>query len=149
MGLEGSLRHAAEPPPGLGLDAVVAMVNLDMLGTYDATGRVAGLGTFAGTPGRAILDVVLAGHPDLDVRLGRAAPDDDSDFDVFCEAGIPYVYFETADPACYHEACDDAARLDLPHLAELTSVLHDVVVGLGDDPSDLAATRAAVGCGGP
>jgi hypothetical protein len=146
-GLYGSIHYVAHPPAGLPMADVVYMVNLDMLGTYDVVSGVDAFGTFAGTPGRAILEEILVDHPDLAVALGVASPDDDSDYDAFCEAAIPYVYFETFDPPCWHKACDDAARMDYEHMAELVSVLHRVVVGLADSDIDLAASRAETGCG--
>ncbi|HEY8142763.1 MAG TPA: M28 family peptidase [Kofleriaceae bacterium] len=149
IGLLGSIHYAAHPPAGLAMEHVVYMVNLDMLGTYDVADGVDGFGTFAGTPGRAILEEILVDHPGLDVALGVASPDDDSDYDPFCEAAIPYVYFETFDPPCWHEACDDVGRMDFAHMSELVHVLHAVVIGLASTDTDLQAARAEVGCGAP
>lgn len=145
-GLEGARHLAVSPPPGLAMDDVVYMVNLDMLGTYDVAGGVDGYGTLPGTPGRRVVEDVLASHPQLEVTLGVSAPDDGSDQDPFCESGIPYVYFETWDEPCWHEACDDAARMDYAHMSQITRVLHGVVIGLADTDMDLRAARDELGC---
>lgn len=145
-GLEGALHYVNNPPSGLPMSDVVYMVNLDMLATYDVIGSVDAFGTHVGTPGRELLDATLRTHPDLVVNLGLISPVEDSDYDPFCALGIPHVYFETFDPPCWHEACDDASRIDAPHLAELSEVLHGVVVGLANTTIDLAAARTTVGC---
>jgi hypothetical protein len=145
-GLEGSVFYVANPPAELPMSKVVYMVNLDMLGTYDVAGGVDAFGSFAGTPGRELLDALLTSHADLAVNLGIASPEGDSDYDPFCDLGIPYVYFETFDDPCWHEACDDADRIDAPHLAELSMILYDVVVGLANRSTDLLAVRDMIGC---
>lgn len=143
-GLTGSAHFVANPPPGLSINNIVYMVNLDMLGTYNNSQNIHAYGTFAGTPGRLLVDQLLAAHPQLAVTRGIAA-EEDSDYDAFCKANIPYVYFETEDD-CWHEPCDDAERLDYAKLAEITGILHDVVVGLGDSTTDLVMAKQQFGC---
>ena len=141
----GSEHYAAHPPDGLPVDDVVYMVDADMLGTYPSEGKLVAYGTLADTPARLLLDELLA-TSDLAVDLGEAAGVDDSDFQAFCDRGVPYVYFETWDAECYHRPCDDADRLDYPRMSQIAALLADVLTGLADGDRDLAAARGAAPC---
>lgn len=141
----GSEFYAAHPPDGLPVEDVVYMVNADMLGTYPSEGQVVAYGSLPDTPARLLLDD-LASASDLDVRLGNRADNDSSDFQAFCDRGVPYVYFETWDRDCYHRPCDDADRLDYPHMSSIGALLSQVLVGLADGDGDLAAARGAAPC---
>ncbi|HEY8146017.1 MAG TPA: M28 family peptidase [Kofleriaceae bacterium] len=141
----GSEHYAAHPPDGLPVEDVVYMVNADMLGTYPSEGQVVAYGSLPDTPARLLLDD-LAPASDLDVRLGNRADNDSSDFQAFCDLGVPYIYFETWDRECYHRPCDDADRLDYPHMSAIGALLSEVLVGLADGDGDLAAARGAAPC---
>lgn len=141
----GSEHYAAQPPDGLPVENVVYMVNADMLGTYPSEGQVVAYGSLPDTPARLLLDDFVEGS-DLDVRLGNRADNDSSDFQAFCDRGVPYVYFETWDRECYHRPCDDADGLDYPHMSSIGSLLSDVLAGLADSDDDLAAARGAAPC---
>lgn len=141
----GSEFYAAHPPDGLPVEDVVYVVNADMLGTYPSEGQVVAYGTLADTPARLLLDD-LAPASELDVRLGNRADNDSSDFQAFCDRGVPYVYFETWDRECYHRPCDDADRLDYPHMSAIGALFSQVLVGLADGDADLAAARGAAPC---
>ena len=141
----GSEYYAAHPPDGLPVDDVVYMLDADMLGTYPSEGKLVAYGTLADTPARLLLDDLLAGS-DLTVELGERAGVDDSDFQAFCDRGVPYVYFETWDDECYHRPCDDADRLDYPRMSQIGALLADVLVGLADGDRDLAAGRGSAPC---
>jgi hypothetical protein len=141
----GSEYYAAHPPVGLPVEDVVYMVNADMLGTYPSEGQVVAYGTLADTPARLLLDELVT-ESGLTVDLGNRAGVDDSDFQAFCDRGVPYVYFETWDRECYHRPCDDADDLDYPHMSSIAALLSDVLVGLADGDVDLAAARGAAPC---
>ena len=145
-GLEGAYHFTTNPPAEFPLADVVYMINLDMLGTYDVVGGVDAFGTFAGTPGREILEALLQDLPELNAVLGVASPEGDSDYDPFCAEGIPYVYFETFDPPCWHEPCDDPPRMDYPHMSQLARLKYELAVALANSDTDLAAARAELGC---
>jgi Zn-dependent M28 family amino/carboxypeptidase len=141
-GLLGSAELAAHPPAAAPLDRVVLVVNLDMIGSYAARDVVYAFGTFAGSPARAALarrtpglHVVLGGHSD---RGDQAA---------FCARGIPYAFFWTPDPRCYHERCDTADRVDTAHLAAIAERAGDLVEALADGATDLAEAKRRHGCG--
>jgi hypothetical protein len=69
------------------------------------------------------------------------------DHTPFCNLDIPYVFFWTPDPRCYHRRCDVAARVDIRHLAAIARLGGDLVTRLADGDTDLAAARARHGCG--
>ena len=116
-----------------------------MLGTYPSEGKLVAYGTLADTPARLLLDELLAGS-DLTVELGESAGVDDSDFQAFCDRGIPYVYFETWDEECYHQPCDDIDKLDYPSMSAVSALLADLVIGLADGDGDLVAARGRAPC---
>jgi Zn-dependent M28 family amino/carboxypeptidase len=125
---------------------VVYDVNLDMVGSYASTGAVHAMGTFRGLPATAIVQTLAAGRPALHVGIGGRGVG--SDHEAFCRAGVPYVFFWTPDRRCYHARCDTVARLDAAHLATIASLAGDLVSRLADAPTDLAASRARLGCRG-
>jgi hypothetical protein len=143
-GLNGSRYFVDHPPAALPLERVVYMVNLDMVGTYNAKKRMAAYGSFPGTYGRFLLDQILPSYDDLTVKLGGSSTR--SDHAPFCAAGVPYLFFFTADPPCYHRTCDTADRIDYAHLARIARLTTTVVSHLATEP-DLLAQRDRIGCG--
>lgn len=131
--------------PTIDLDKVVEYINLDMVGSYRSRGFVAAMGTFAKLPARAVLEHAMKSYPKLSVGLGGRA--ERSDHEAFCKQGIPYVFFWTPDARCYHETCDTAANLDTKHMAQIAHLAGDLVQGLADTETDLAASRDKRGCG--
>jgi hypothetical protein len=129
---EGSEYYVDHAPAALAMNRVTYMIDLDMVGTYQQAGEVSVYGANAGTPGRTILDG-LAGIHGLDLAHEGNAGTDDSDFQAFADLGIRYVYFETWDDACYHQPCDDAARIDYAGMASIARLSRDLVVALASD----------------
>lgn len=135
-GSEGSAAFLEAPPDGVDPSDIVYNVNLDMVGTYDQTGTVDALGTMPGTYGREVLDDLVGAFPERDVGLGD--PSDLSDNATFCAEGVPYVFFWTDDPDCYHQTCDTADRIDYDSLAWIAVLTGDLVAALADTDEDLA-----------
>jgi hypothetical protein len=123
-GFEGSYAYIEAPDGDPGPADVVYNLNLDMIGSYDQKGIVYALGAVQGTLAR---DLLAATDTDLDVGLDDVS--DQSDNAVFCEAGVPYVFFWTADPACYHKKCDTIDKIDADGLVSISELVH----GLADD----------------
>jgi hypothetical protein len=144
-GLNGSRHLVAHPPAALPIDRVVYMINLDMVGTYDAKDRVAAYGSFPGLRGRALVEELAPAYPDLTIKLGGSSGR--SDHAPFCAVGVPYLFFFTADPPCYHRTCDTADRIDYRNLARIASLADELAHRLADDDTDLLAARARTGCG--
>lgn len=135
-GFEGSAAFMDAPPLEVDPSDIVYNVNLDMVGTYDQTGTVDALGTMPGTYGREVLDGLVDAFPDLDVGLGDTS--DMSDNVTFCAEGVPYVFFWTEDPDCYHEICDTADRIDYDALLSIAGLTSELVAALADTDEDLA-----------
>jgi len=136
---EGSAHWVEQPPTKLPLENVVYMVNMDMVGTYPLEGRVDAYGSFQGTAARVLLDELAGDHPGLTLQLDIEADEGSSDFQAFFDEGVPYIYFETWDEDCYHSPCDDADHLDYPSMSDLSALAFEVLLGLADSPSALAA----------
>jgi aminopeptidase N len=144
--LDGSYHFVdVTPPTGVPIDDIVHMVNLDMVGTYAVTGNVDVFGTYPGTPGLTVFQDLVDDYPSLEFSLGQSGGGW-SDYDDFCEVGIPYIYFETWDTECYHQPCDDADRIDYVNLSTIARLASDIVTALADTDMDLVAARENVGC---
>lgn len=112
---------------------VVYNVNMDMIGSYDEEGIVYALGAVEGT---AAHDLLAAADTDLEVGLEDIS--DQSDNVVFCEVGVPYVFFWTSDHPCYHKKCDTADRIDGARLVDIAELVFDLADTLGRSTEDLA-----------
>jgi len=118
-------------------EKVVHYVNLDMIGGYRYHSNVNVLGTYAGSPARAIVDRLAPSFPGLVIEVGD--PGSSSDHVTFCENGIPYAFFWTQDD-CYHKPCDTADAIDYEHLAPILRLATGLVMGLATE-GDLATAR--------
>lgn len=112
-GLLGSRAWVENPPVDIG--AVVANINLDMVGRT-APDTVIGIGqeytTLAGD-----IDAILAAHPDLGLNvILDPVPEENyffrSDQLPFIQRGIPAVFFTTGDHEDYHARSDEPAAID-------------------------------------
>ena len=146
-GMVGSYFFAAKPATALPVGKIVQFINLDMVGTHAARGYVAALGTFKGLAATRTLAKLDDAFPKLTVAMGGRARG--SDFEPFCKAGVPYVFFWTPDPRCYHETCDTARRLDYARMADIAKLAGALAQTMADTTDDLGALRASKGCGLP
>lgn len=142
LGLLGSQHFVAHLPAALPADRIVQYVNLDMIGSYSARKKVHAFGAFAKRPARTVLASLR--HPGLTVSLGGHSTR--GDHASFCDLGIPYVFFWTSDPRCYHRRCDVVERVDVRHTAAIASLAGALTATLADGDTDLAAARARHGC---
>lgn len=140
-GFEGSDYLMRHPPSGLDRAQIVYNVNMDMVGSYTASETLFAFGTFAGTRGRAVLSSQLDERPDLDVSMGEGT--EESDNFSFCDRDIPYVFFWTDDPECYHRRCDTSSRIDFEAMSEIVPLMGEVALELANSAEDLADA----GCG--
>jgi hypothetical protein len=147
QGLIGSQYFVAHPPAKVPLGKVVQYINLDMLGSHGAKKAVYAFGAFPKLPARALLQTLAKGYPKINVGIGGHSVR--GDHFGFCKQGIPYVFLWTPDPKCYHETCDTADRIDYTGFAAIAALAGDLVSGLADSATDLAAVRAKRGCGNP
>ena len=134
-GFEGSEAFVTASASEISPADVVFNLNLDMVGSYDQTGIVYALGTMAGTPGRRAIDALVDDYPSLNIGLGDWS--NESDNVTFCRRGVPYLFFWTEDPECYHMECDTEDRIDYVHLVEIAGLTGALVASLGDTEDDL------------
>jgi hypothetical protein len=146
IGLLGS-KHFVDNPT-IPLDAIVAMLNMDMIGrlnrdTIDNMLEVQGLGT--GDSLRAIVDRRAEDYnfkfiPD-DSALGP------SDHAPFYRAGIPALFFHTGLHPDYHAPGDDVEKVNASGGAEVTALVAAValdVIALAEPPQYVVVDRPAV-----
>lgn len=145
LGMLGSYHLAAHPPEGLPNDKVVQFINLDMIGTHSARGFVAAMGSLPKLASRPILDKLARKFPKISVAAGGRARG--SDYEPLCKQGVPYVFFWTPDPKCYHETCDTADRLDYRAMADIAALAGALTIEMANTDRDLAAARAKYHCG--
>jgi len=119
---EGSEYFVDHPPAALAMTKVRYMIDFDMVGTYKLANELTVYGAAAGSTGRQALDALAPSYPELITRHAGNADSDASDFQAFADLGKPYVYFETWDDACYHQPCDDAARIDYASMAKIARI---------------------------
>ena len=139
----GSRFFAEHPPASVPPDKVVEYINIDMVGSYNAKKAVYAFGAGKG-PAHDVLAKLTKGHK---LNVGMGGSSDRGDQYYLCEQGIPYVFFWTPDPRCYHEKCDTADKLDYPHLAEIAQIAGDLARGLADSDEDLLKARSRAACG--
>ena len=144
-GMIGSGYYAKQLASTLPIGNVVQFVELDMVGSHNSDDLVAAMGAFKGFGARTLLDKHLKEFPKIHVSAGGKARG--SDFQPFCELGVPYTFFWTPDHRCYHERCDTIDHIDLPHMLDITKLAGMLVRDLGDTDLDLAGLRAHKGCG--
>jgi len=109
-GLRGSTYFTQNPPTGLSLDDLTAMVNLDMVGRLRGN-KVSALGGTSAAEWDSILPP-LCDH----LRLGCTLSGDGygpSDQTPFYAAGVPVLHFFTGAHGDYHKPSDDTELLNL------------------------------------
>jgi hypothetical protein len=145
LGMLGSYHLAANPPEGVTNAKIVQFINLDMVGTHAGRKLVAAMGAFPKFAARAPLEQLAKKFPKLNVSIGGRSRG--SDYEPYCKQGIPFVFFWTPDPKCYHELCDTADRLDYPAMVDITKLAGALTETLADSTDDLLAARTKRKCG--
>lgn len=137
-GFEGSYYLMHHVPPEIERDKIVYNVNMDMVGTYIDSETLYIFGAYSGTPGRDAIKAHKDAYPRLDLSMGEGSTE--SDNWSFCDRDIPYVFFWTEDPDCYHRRCDTSARIDFDGMTEIVPLIGDVSLELANSSEDLAKT---------
>ncbi len=145
QGMVGSSFYVKHPSASLPIAKVVQVINLDMVGSYNSKKYVAAMGTFAGMPSRKLLAKLRDAYK---IKVGVGGRARGSDYEPFCDVGIPYVFFWTPDARCYHEQCDKAAAIDLPHTADIAALAGDLTWAMSETDTDLMASRKKLRCYG-
>jgi Zn-dependent M28 family amino/carboxypeptidase len=145
QGMVGSSFYVKHPSPALPIAKVVQVINLDMVGSYNSKKYVAAMGTFTGMPSRKLLGKLDDAYK---IKVGVGGRARGSDYEPFCDVGIPYVFFWTPDARCYHESCDTAEAIDLPHTADIAALAGDLTWAMSETDIDLMASRKKLRCYG-
>ncbi len=129
MGLIGSREWVKKPT--VPLERVVAMMNLDMIGrSRDRYVFVGGLNT-AETWLDRFREVAKPFEMDLELNGGGRGP---SDHASFYDAGIPALFFFTAEHGEYHTPDDDTERLNLAGETEILRVAYRMAKSIANGP---------------
>lgn len=145
LGMLGSYHLAANPPAGLPNDKVVQFINIDMVGTHSGRKYVAAMGALPKLASRKPLEKLAKQYPRLNVGIGGRARG--SDYEPYCKKGVPYVFFWTPDPKCYHQKCDTADKLDYPRMVDIAMLAGALTETLADSDEDLLSARTKLRCG--
>ncbi|MFQ5461067.1 MAG: M20/M25/M40 family metallo-hydrolase [Phycisphaerae bacterium] len=129
LGLLGS-KHFVEDAP-ISLSAIVAMINLDMIGRMDPASEanmlgIQGIGTAAGFVSLVGTRAKQAGVPFLPEPSARGP----SDHASFYRAGIPALFFFTGLHEDYHAPGDDTEKIHFQDAVQVTKLVCRVVFDL-------------------
>ncbi len=130
-GLLGAARFLADPP--VPLEAMVAMVNLDMVGR-SVQRRVEVVGSHSASGLRRLAERAAEG---LDLHLDFESEElfHRSDQAPFYFAGIPILFFNTSEHVDYHRPSDTWDKLEYTTLSDIGVLVRRVVGWLGSlDP---------------
>ena len=130
LGLIGSSVFMLAPPIPIG--AMVAMVNLDMVGRLER-GRLQLFGLESSRQWGRVIDGANAGEPIPLARNPSPLPDGAaSDHIPFFRAGVPVVHLFTGLHGQYHTKDDTADRIDFDGLVRIVEFTERLVRLLGD-----------------
>jgi hypothetical protein len=136
LGTLGSSHFVKNPAPGL--DRIVAMANLDMVGRLrDETLDVHGVGT---SPAWRALVEEASRETGLKLRMheGGYGP---SDHAPFYAAGLPVFFVFTGAHEDYHRPTDTADRVNALGLVRIVDLVEGVVRAAAEAPQRLAFVR--------
>ena len=126
-GLLGSHRATREPPPGATPGALVAMLNMDMVGRL-RDNRVAVMGSNSAAEWDAIVNPICA-----DLAIGCRLGGDGygpSDQTPFYAAGVPVLHFFTGAHNDYHRPSDDSIHINAAGGAKIAELVGELTMTL-------------------
>lgn len=139
-GLRGSTFFTQQPPVGLAMDELVAMLNLDMVGRMRGN-RVSALGAGSAEEWADIVSPLCE-----QVRIGCDLGGDGygpSDQTPFFAAGVPVLHFFTGSHSDYHLPSDDAWRLNYGGVTRIGDLVAEVALAVGRRPQELTYVAAS------
>lgn len=126
-GLLGSHRVTRDPPPGMTPDALVAMLNMDMVGRL-RNNRVAVIGSNSAAEWDAIVGPLCA-ELAITCQLGGDGYGP-SDQTPFYAAGVPVLHFFTGAHDDYHRPSDDSIRINAAGGAKIAQLVSELTLTL-------------------
>lgn len=128
LGLVGSKHFVDHPPPGVGKQEIVGMINLDMVGRLRGEGLlVAGTDT---APEWKSMAEPACQSARVDCRFQEHGGFGPSDHSSFYAERIPVLYFFTGSHDEYHKTSDDAALINAAGGAHTALIAADVAARL-------------------
>lgn len=127
MGLLGSTHFTREPPPGIDMAQIYAMLNLDMVGRLREN-RLVVLGSQTAAEWDALLEPVCQ-KSGLECRTSGDGfgPSDQTSFYA---SGVPVLHFFTGAHSDYHKPSDSVDRLNLTGAAAVSAIVSGVLTEL-------------------
>jgi Tol biopolymer transport system component len=141
-GVLGSTHFTRQPPAGLKLDDVVAMVNLDMVGRM-RDDHLDVLGARSALEWPPLVEAACAASR-VSCTIGGGDGLGPSDQMPFYMAGAPVVHLFTGVHADYHKPSDAPAAINAAGAGAVARVGADLVVAAGARPGRLTYQKLAV-----
>lgn len=139
-GLRGSTHWTRNPPAGVAMDDLVAMLNLDMVGRLRGN-RVSALGASSAAEWNDIVEP-LCETVGLECHLGGDGYGP-SDQTPFFAAGVPVLHFFTGSHGDYHRPSDDTGRINFGGLRHIADLVAEVALAVGRRGEDLTYVASA------
>ncbi len=130
-GVLGSSHFVKEPPPGLAMGDVVAMLNMDMVGRM----RQNSLTVLGGGSGAEWPSLVGPACQRAGVRCTVGGSGyGPSDQTPFYAAGVPVLHFFTGAHEDYHKTSDDTDRINAAGAGQTATIVADVATQTANRP---------------
>ena len=139
-GLRGSTFFTQQPPEGLAMGDVMAMLNLDMVGRLRRN-RVSALGAGSAQEWNDILPP-LCDQARIECELGGDGYGP-SDQTPFFAAGVPVLHFFTGSHGEYHRPEDDTELLNFGGLVRIGDVVAETALAVASRQEPLTYVSAA------
>ncbi len=124
-GLRGSTHFTLEPPPGLEMGELAAMINLDMIGRLRGN-RVSAMGAGSAEEWADLLPAACE-RAGLGCALGGDGYGP-SDQTPFYAAGVPVLHLFTGAHEDYHKPSDDSSKINAAGAAQIASLAADLAL---------------------
>ncbi len=126
-GLIGSSRFVREPPPGLAIVDVVAMLNMDMVGRMRGNQLSVLGGESAAEWAELVEPACAAAKVGCNLSGSGYGPSDQT---AFYAAGVPVLHFFTGAHVDYHKTSDDSDRINAAGAARTAGIVAEVAAGM-------------------
>ncbi len=139
-GILGSTHLTRAPTPGLDVPALVAMINMDMVGRMQGN-RLSVLGAESAAEWRELVPPLCL-EAKLDCSLGGDGYGP-SDQTPFYAAGVPVLHFFTGVHDDYHKPSDDTGRINAAGGAQVATLAAEVAAALAGRSGKLTYKQVA------
>jgi hypothetical protein len=139
-GIVGSSYFVKNPPPGLAIDQVAAMLNMDMVGRLRSN-RLSVLGGKSGAEWPELVSAACGrARVTCTVDGSGYGPSDQT---PFYAAGVPVLHFFTGAHTDYHKTTDDAGAINAAGIARTAEIVADVATSVAVRPARITYVKVA------